>query len=78
MATATTSHVSCSSVYSPSYGEFSVNDLSCCELLNTELQVLHNEAKSLNEIINILDSELKTTRSTEVIKTHSESAATLR
>ena len=59
MATATTSHVSCSSVYSPSYGEISVNDRSYCELLNTELQVLHIEVKTLYEIINILNSELK-------------------
>ena len=64
MATATNSHVSCSSVYIPSYGEIIVNDLPYCELLNTELQVLHNEVKSLNEIINISNSELKTTRST--------------
>ena len=64
MATATTSHVICSSVYNPNYGESYVNDRSYCELLNIELQVLHNEVKSLNEIINISNSELKTTRST--------------
>ena len=57
--------------------EISVNDLPYCELLNTELQVLHNEVKSLYEIINILNSELKSTRITEVLTTYSESAATL-
>ena len=74
MANATTSHVRCSSVYSPNYWEISVNDLPYCELLNNELQVLHNEVKSLYEIINILNSELKSTRITEVLKTNPESA----
>jgi len=46
------------------------------QILKTKLQVLHNEVKTLNEIMNILNSELKTTHPTEVIKTHSESAAT--
>lgn len=59
MAAATTCHVSCSSAFSDNYGESSINDHSYCEILKTEIQVLHNELKSLTEIINILNTELK-------------------
>jgi len=52
-------------------------DSSYCELLNTELLILHNEVKSMTEIINILNSELKTTYSTDLTKTHRKSAGTV-
>jgi hypothetical protein len=58
--------------------EPSTNDRSYCELLNTEIQVLHNEVKSLTEIINILNSELKTTRATEDFKIHTTPAITVK
>ena len=59
MTAATFVHTSCSSVSNDKCCEFSINDRSYCELLNSEIQVLHNEVKSLTEIINILNSELK-------------------
>jgi hypothetical protein len=37
----------------------SVSDQLYCELLKSEIKVLHSEVKSLTEIINILNSELK-------------------
>ena len=42
-----------------------------------ELLTLHNEVKSLTEIINILNSELRATYSTDLTKTHRKSAGTV-
>ena len=78
MAAATPVQTSCSSVSNDKCGEFSINDRSYCELLNSEIQVLHNEVKSLTEIINILNSELKTTRATEDTLFHSKATDTMK
>ena len=71
-------HTSCSSVSNDKCGESSINDRSYCELLNSEIQVLHNEVKSLTEIINILNSELKTTRATEDTLFYSKATDTVK
>ena len=59
MATVATGHISRSSTNGSSSGDFSVNDCLCCIELKAELNTLHNEVKSLNEIINLLQSEIK-------------------
>jgi hypothetical protein len=38
---------------------FCTSDHQYCELLKSEVQVLHKEVKSLTEIINLLSEELK-------------------
>jgi len=78
MVAATTCHVSCSSAFSDNYGESSINDHSYCEILKTEIQVLHNELKSLTEIINILNNELKMTCAIEDTLTHSKSTVSMK
>ena len=38
----------------------SASDRSNCDLINSEIKVLQSDVKSLTEIVNILNNELKT------------------
>jgi len=77
MAAATRSHDSCSSVLNDNFKVISSIDSSYCELLIMELLTLHNAVKSLTEIINMLNIELKLTYSTELTKMDMKSAGTV-
>jgi len=67
MATVATGNISRSSTNGSNSGDFSVNDCLCCMELKAELNTLQNEVISLNEIINLLQSEIKTTCHSETI-----------
>jgi hypothetical protein len=68
--------VSGSSVYSDICSESSLNNHSHCELPNKDIQTLHTEVKSVTEITNILNCELKTTRAAKEAKVHIKPSAT--
>ena len=69
MAMLATGHISRSSTNGSNSGDLSVNDCLHCIELKAELNTLQNEVKSLHEIINLLQSEIKTTRHSETITT---------
>lgn len=68
MATANTLHVSGSPEIFRNHNLSSACDRSYCDLINSEIKVLQSDVKSLTEIVNVLNNELKTTCHKEVNK----------
>jgi hypothetical protein len=75
MASPSPCSVSGSSVNSDICSEYSLNKHPYCELLHKDEQTLRSEVKSLTEIINILNSELKTIRTTKEAIVHKKPSA---
>ena len=67
-ATANTLQVSCSPEICYNYNSSSTCYQSFCGLINSEIEVLQTEVKSLTEIVNILNNELKTISQKEANK----------
>ena len=73
MASTSDTQVNQSSVFSTIYIDSSATNIPHCESLKAELQSLDSEMKSLKLIINLLNNELKTIRSSDAITTLSAS-----
>ncbi len=60
MATVKVFYIGASPEIIPNYTLSSASDRSYCDLINSEIKVLQSDVKSLTEIVNILNNELKT------------------